>query len=209
MATVILVHGIGIWGLEMFLLRCRLRNYGYRIRQFSYSAWGVSLDRNAAYLQEFLEDEKADTIHFVGHSLGGLLIYQLFRDYPHQHPGKIVTLGTPHQGSSIAYRLSRKSWGKFILGRSIMTGLFDRISPPPNREVGIIAGSLDIGTGWLLRVPSPNDSLIAVEETRCVGVSEHITLPVSHTGLLVVPRVAKQVSTFLKTGHFLLPAISN
>jgi hypothetical protein len=69
--------------------------------------------------------------------------------------------------------------------------------------VGIIAGSLDIGTGWLLRVPHPNDSLISVEETRCPGVNQHIVLPVSHTGLLVAPSVAKQVSTFLKTGHFM------
>lgn len=203
MANVVLVHGVGLRGAEILPLRCRLQKYGYQTRQFSYSAWGVSLDKNAAYLHKFLEGEKAETIHLVGHSLGGLLIYQLFRDYPQQHPGRVVTLGTPHQGSKIAYRLSRQSWGNFILGRSIMTGLFAPIPPPPNRDVGIIAGSLDIGTGWLLRVPAPNDSLIAVEETRCAGVYKHIILPVSHTGLLVAPRVAKQVSNFLKTGHFL------
>lgn len=203
MPTVVLVHGVGLRGAEILPLRCRLRKCGYRTRQFSYSARGVSLSQNATYLQNFLEAEKAHTIHFVGHSLGGLLIYQLFRDYVQQRPGRIVTLGTPHNGSCIAYRFSRKFWGKFLLGRSVVTGLCDTISPPPNRDVGIIAGSLDIGTGWLLRLPHPNDSLISVEETRCPGVTQHIVLPVSHTGLLVAPSVAKQVSTFLKTGHFM------
>ncbi|MEY3866686.1 MAG: hypothetical protein RLZZ338_577 [Cyanobacteriota bacterium] len=203
MSAVILVHGVGLWGAEMLPLGCRLRKSGYQTRQFYYSTRRVSLEQNATYLQKFLEAEEADIIHFVGHSLGGLLIYKLFQDYPQQRRGKIVTLGTPHNGSSLAYRLSRQYGGKFLLGRSVMTGLFDTISPPPNRDVGIIAGSLDIGTGWLLRVPQPNDSLISVEETRADGVNQHLVLPVSHTGLLVAPTVAKQICTFLKTGHFL------
>lgn len=203
MATVVLVHGVGLRGAEVFILRCRLRKFGYRIRQFSYSAWRSSLFENATYLQKFVFSEKADIVHFVGHSLGGLLIYQLFRDYPQQRPGRIVTLGTPHNGSSVAHKLSRKSWGKFMLGRSVITALSqDILKPPLNREIGVIAGSLDIGTGWLLGLPRPNDSLIAVEETRCTGITEHIVLPVSHTGLLVAPSVARQVCGFLKIGHF-------
>ncbi len=203
METVILVNGVGLRGAEMLLLHCRLQKYGYRVKQFSHAAWGNSLKQNVTSLQKLLAEEKADTIHFVGHSLGGLLIYLLFDNFPQQRPGRIVTLGTPHQGSSFGCRLSRKSWGRFILGRSLMTGLFARILPPPNRDVGIVAGNLDMGTGWLLRLPRPNDSLIAVEETRCTGVAKHIILPVSHTGLLVAPIVAKQCSSFLKTGHFL------
>lgn len=139
----------------------------------------------------------------MGHSLGGLVIFQLFADYCEQRPGRIVTLGTPHNGSRVADKLKRTFLGKFLLGRTLMTGLGSGKSPPiPAKDVGVIAGSLDIGSGWLMGLYRPNDSLIAVDETQVAGIKDHIVLPVSHTGLLITKSVTRQTHAFLQTGRF-------
>lgn len=201
----VLVHGVGLRGAESFPLRCRLRKFGYRCQQFSYGAWRYSLPENVASLKKFLASLEADVIHLVGHSLGGLVIFQLFCDYYEQRIGRIVTLGTPHNGSKIAYKLRRYSWGKFLLGRTVMTGLvLGKILPiPPGKDIGVIAGSLDIGSGWLMRIPRPNDSLISVSETQVLDRKDRIVLPVSHTGLLIAKSVAIQIHAFLQTGYFI------
>lgn len=164
METVILVHGVGLWGWEMTLLKHRLQAGGFECQQFSYPVWRKSLSENAVSLQKFISPWQANKIHFVGHSLGGLLINQLFSDYPQPSAGRIVTLGTPYHGSPVANRLAQNWWGKFLLGECVRTALA-KLSPLPPTEVGIIAGKLDIGTGWLLGLRQPNDSLITVEET--------------------------------------------
>ena len=119
-------------------------------------------------------------------------------------PGRIVTLGTPHNKSRIAEKFRRKSWGKFLLGQTVITGLKpDRLPSIPDRELGVIAGNIDIGSGWILGLPRPNDSLIAVDETQSARVKEHIIVPVSHSGLLLAKSVAIQIHTFLQIGHFI------
>lgn len=202
METIILVHGVGLWGTEMFLLKYRLGKLGYNCQQFYYSTRYKTLAENATMLQNFLLSKSDDIIHFVGHSLGGLLISQLFQDYSQQVSGRIVVLGTPFRGSKIASRLNRKKWCKFLLGKSVMSGLSQRLLPPLDRDVGVIAGSLDIGTGWLFGISRPNDSLIAVKETYLPEIKEHIVLPVSHSGLLLFPKVSLLIHTFLQTGNF-------
>lgn len=202
METIILVHGVGLWGTEMFLLKYRLQKLGYQCQQFCYSTRLQTIAENAASLQNLLSSKSNDKIHFVGHSLGGLLISQLFQNYPQQASGRIVVLGTPFRGSEIARRLSRRKWGKFLLGKSVMSGLSQRLLPPVDRDVGVIAGSLDIGSGWLLGISRPNDSLIAVKETYLPEIKQHIVLPVSHSGLLLSAKVSLLIHTFLQTGNF-------
>jgi pimeloyl-ACP methyl ester carboxylesterase len=94
-------------GLDMFLLRSRLQDAGYDVYQFSYPSLKQSPRENAADLQEFLQNVPGETVHFVCHSLGGLVIRHLLHDYPDLRPGRVVTLGTPHQPSSAALQLEK------------------------------------------------------------------------------------------------------
>ncbi len=202
METIILVHGVGLWGTEMFLLNYRLGKLGYNCQQFYYSTRYKNLAENAAMLQKFLLSKSDNTIHFVGHSLGGLLISQFFQDYPQKASGRIVLLATPLRDSEIARRLSKRKLGRFLLGKSVISGLSQRLLPPLDRDVGVIAGSLDIGTGLLLGISRPNDSLIAVKETYLPEIKEHIVLPFSHSWLLFSAKVSLFIHTFLQTGNF-------
>ncbi len=208
-AAVVLVHGLWMTGLEMALLRRRLRRCGFLPCQFSYPTVRAPVVENAARLHGFLRRVSAPVVHFVGHSLGGLVIRRLFHDHPPRRPGRIVTLGTPHRGSAVARRLARHGWGRRLLGGSFKGGLSGELPPwTGTRELGVIAGDRSLGVGLLFSrlVPAlarPNDGTVAVEETRMAGAADHVVLHASHMGLLVSAAAARQTCAFLRTGRFL------
>lgn len=192
-------------GLDMGLLRRRLNNAGFKPQQFSYHSMRSAPIENAMDLQNFSEKIDSPAIHYVCHSLGGLIIRHLFNEYPDRPPGRIVTLGTPHTGSSAARQLARYSPGRLILGRSTLQGLIGNVPPWRNsHELGVIAGTLQLGMGMFIPgIPRPNDGTVAVEETRLEGMTDHITLPVSHFGMLLSKTVAQQTINFLKHSAFI------
>lgn len=201
--VVVLVHGLWMTGVDMMLLRFRLRQQGFVVKQFSYRPVRCDLLQNAVRLNRFLLKIQADTIHLVGHSLGGLLIRSLLYNFPHQRSGRVVTLGTPHQGSHVARFFSHHNPLKHLLGKSIPALAGGVPSWNGERELGSVAGSLAVGVGRVLRdLPVPNDGTVAVHETELDLMSDHLTLPVSHMGMLVSARVAAQTGYFLHHGHF-------
>ncbi|HEY7840488.1 MAG TPA: alpha/beta hydrolase, partial [Gammaproteobacteria bacterium] len=86
METVVLVHGLWVNGTDMTVLRRRLAQAGYDPRQFSYPSVSEPPAANAMALQAFVRELDAERVHFVGHSLGGIVLRHLFHDYPEQRP---------------------------------------------------------------------------------------------------------------------------
>ncbi|HLQ27281.1 MAG TPA: alpha/beta fold hydrolase [Acidiferrobacterales bacterium] len=204
--TVVLIHGLWFSGWSMAVLKRRLQRQGFDARIFSYKSVTRDLRQNAAGLQQYLALLPAARIHFVGHSLGGLVIRALFHFYPRQPPGRIVTLGTPHRGNQVAAKLSRYAWLRPIIGygmQALLAGELEIWHPPP-REIGVIAGNLSLGAGRLVvpHLSRPNDGTVKVAETHLPGAADHITLKVSHFGMLFSPQVARQTAHFLRSGRF-------
>ena len=201
--SVVLVHGLWMKGPDMALLRQRLRQAGYRVYQFSYRSIACDSDENARRLNAFMSRVEGTTIHFVAHSLGGLVVRRLFHDFPEQRPGRIVTLGTPHCGSYVADRLAAGALSRRLLGRSLSV-LTGQLSPwRGERELGSIAGTLPVGAGMLFRkMPRPNDGTVTVDSTRLLKMSDHVTVKTSHMGLLFSRKVSQQVIAFLSRGRF-------
>lgn len=202
--TVVLVHGLWMNGLDMSLLAARTRRKGYKTAQFSYNSVGKSPRENAGLLQQYIQELESPVIHFIGHSLGGLVIRHLFHDYPAQRPGRVVTLGTPHKGSYSASRLEHQIVGRWMLGNSVDSGLLGDVPAwDGSRDLGSIAGNLRFGLGIIIPgVPVPNDGTVAVEETRLDNMSDHITVSASHFGLLLSSRAASLSLEFLREGDF-------
>ena len=203
--AVILVHGLFRNGWEMALLRLRLAAVGYRMVQFTYPTVRLSPEKNAKDLQAFIDRRvETETLHFVAHSLGGLVIRYLFHDFPKQRPGRIVTMGTPHQGSSVAAGLAHTLSGRLLLGESFEHGLSGDVPPwTKGHEIGVIAGSAGIGMGLLVtHLSRPNDGTVAVVETYLPNATDHITIPVSHVGMLLSDEVIYQTRCFLRRGSF-------
>jgi pimeloyl-ACP methyl ester carboxylesterase len=200
---VLLIHGMYMHGLCMQLLARRLRRIGYQAVLFSYPSLSASIPDNARFLQNFIQSFDTPVVHFVAHSLGGLVVRHLVVEALHLPFGRTVTLGTPHQGSHIAREI-HVSRLKFILGRSVTQGLLGDAPPwPANLELGSIAGTLNVGIGRYINTNLvAADGTVAVAETFLQGMTDHICLPVSHTGLLISPTVAVQVAAFLAAGRF-------
>ncbi len=201
--AVVLVHGLWVNGMDMSLLRYRLGK-DYDTFQFSYSSVSHTPAENAQLLNRFIAGIDNKVIHFVGHSLGGLVIRHLFHLFPQQAPGRIATLGTPHNQSHAAKQLSRCSLSRMLLGCSIEDGLLGTVPDwIGERELGSIAGTLRFGMGIIIPgLARPNDGTVSVEETKLKGMRDHLTLPVSHFGLVVSVRVYEAVLCFLRAGKF-------
>lgn len=200
-----LVHGLWMVGVDMTLLRRRIRQAGFKVYQFSCSTIRNTPAENAQSLQQYLQQQVAgDVVHFVAHSLGGLVLRHLFRQFPEQRPGCVVTLGTPHSGSQVARQLVRYAWGRSILGKSVEQGLIGEVPEWHTKNpLGVIAGNHAFGAGRLIcRFEGENDGTIAVAETRLAGMADHIVLPASHTGLIYNKAVASQACLFIKQGYF-------
>jgi pimeloyl-ACP methyl ester carboxylesterase len=205
---VVYVHGLWMPGGESLLLAQRLlREFSFQVHALPYSAGTWSMEEITAHLQTFVRSLEVSAVHFVGHSLGGLVIYRFFERYPDQPPGRVVFLGTPCLESRAAVAAARSRLVSALMGPSVA----DELLRPRERRwtferpLGIIAGTQALGLGqFLAGFDEECDGTVGVSETRLPGATDHIVLPVSHMGMLVSPRVARETGLFLTNGRFSL-----
>jgi pimeloyl-ACP methyl ester carboxylesterase len=202
MGSVILVHGLWMPGLAMSPLAGRLTRAGYRCRLFDYAGRERPLAANAERLAQFARE--VGPAHFVGHSLGGLVVMEALNSDRDLAVGRVALLGTPARGCLAARRLASYGFGRWMLGESEAlwregrAARWDRAEP-----LGIIAGAYPFGLGRTLgRLPGANDGVVCVDEARIEGAAAFTVLPVSHSGMLISARVARSLLTFLETGGF-------
>jgi pimeloyl-ACP methyl ester carboxylesterase len=205
---VVYVHGLWLTGLEGTFLRRRLGgDLGAETYVFTYPSVKSSISENAVSFAGFLRALKCDTLHLVGHSLGGLLILKLFESGAGAGlpTGRVVLLGSPLNGSRAALNLARVPFGKALLGCGVQEELLVARTRrwDGQRELGVIAGNLSLGLGRLMGAGgAPSDGTIFVEETRLAGATQHLVMRVSHSGLPFSRGVARQTAAFLRSGKF-------
>jgi len=203
-AAVVLLHGLWMNGFIMQYLARKLAAAGYRPYTISYPSMRGPMEEHVALVAKRVAAIDARCVHLVGHSLGGLLALHYLRGEPDRRAGRAVLLGAPVGGSQAALQFSRSAPGRLLLGRSLplWRGPFDS-ALDSRREIGAIAGTRPLGLARaLVRLSGPNDGVVTVQETRTPGLADHLSLPVSHTGMLISNRVARQVAAFLERGRF-------
>lgn len=190
---VLLVHGMGRTPVSMFLLGRRLEAAGYRVSSFGYlSTTGTVADLGAALARRVRAIAgEAPRVHFVGHSLGNIIVrWMLAHDRP-ARAGRVVMLAPPNQGAAAADRWSRwVGWAMPVihdLGTRPQTPA--RTLPlPADVDVGIIAG---------LR-----DAKVHVHETHLDGARDHAVVPSYHTFIMNRADVHQLICGFLRDGRF-------
>lgn len=188
---VVLVHGMGRSPLSMGALDVSLRRAGYRVLNVGYDSQRPSVAeigaQVSAEIEGALDDEPAPRVHYVGHSLGTVVVRQVFHDGAPGTPGRAVFLAPPNQGSSSADQWAR--WIGWALPpiRELQTtgGTATELGPPVGLEVAVIAGD--------------RDGKVSVSET-CLEGADHAVIPSGHTVIMMRPRVLRMVKGFLATG---------
>ena len=199
---VILLHGLWMRGFTLAALRGRLQRAGFAVDLFDYASVfrdpEISIERLTARVQA-----APGPVHFVGHSLGGLIALQTLQRAPQLTQGRVVCLGVPLRGSAAARGVARLPGGSLIIGKSleILRNGIERWEG--QQAVGAIAGRLPIGFGVAMRaLSSPHDGTVSVAETELPGLTDHIVVPATHTGLLFSQQAADQTITFLRGARF-------
>jgi len=204
---VILVHGLWMRAFTLAALRRRLEREGYEVHFFDYASvlreHDASVDELAGFARSIQAQAAPRKIHFVCHSLGGLMTLRALRKLPDLVTGAVVCLGSPLRGSAIARSIASLPGGSFFIGKNLdvlLEGL-DRWNG--KRAVGAIAGRLPFGLGLVFgALPMPHDGTVSVEETQLPGLADHIVVPATHTGLLFSDEAAAQTVSFLRNKRF-------
>jgi len=199
---VILAHGLWVPGAVMHPLAWRLAQSGFRCRTFAYMGAARPLEAHADRLARLARS--VGPAHYVGHSLGGLVILEALQGHPDLAAGRVVLLGTPARGCAAGRRLAGHPAGRWFLGRSEELWREGRAARWARPELlGVVAGSLPIGLGRLLgRLHGVNDGVVGLDETEVEGMAERVVLPVGHSAMLISARVADNVARFLADGRF-------
>lgn len=206
---VVLLHGFGRQGNAMFLLQKRIRDAGYKAHSIEYASLqdppDVILEKVGAQIALCCNDDR-HRVHFVGHSLGGLIIRAYLDQRPLNNLGRVVLLGTPNQGSELV-DIYGDSWLIKVLGptaRVLGTDVdsFPSRIGPPYYPLGIIAGTA--GTNPLTedKLPGPDDGLVSVKSTKIDGMTDFLTVDTSHSLMRYNETVARETIHFLKKGRF-------
>lgn len=148
-----------------------------------------------------------EKVHFVTHSLGGILVRSYLSDRKIDQLGRVVMLGPPNNGSEIVNKLGETKIFSSLSGpalQALKTGPDGTTStlPPANFTVGVIAGKRSVNPVGSLLLEGPDDGAVTVESTKVKGMADHIVMPVTHTFMMRNPRVIKQTIHFVKTGAF-------
>lgn len=202
MLPVILAHGLWVPGVVMQPLAARLARAGYRCHSFAYMGRAQPVAAHAERLACLAR--AVGRAHFVGHSLGGLVMLEALQSDRALEAGRVVLLGTPARGCLAGRRLERHALGRWLLGRSDRLWREGREARWTRPEaLGVVAGTVPLGLGRLFgRLPGRNDGVVTLEETTVAGMSERVALPVGHSQMLFSSRVASQVEGFLRDGRF-------
>jgi pimeloyl-ACP methyl ester carboxylesterase len=207
---VVLVHGLWLGRSSLAPWRWQFERRGLEAIAFGYPSRASFAD-NAKRLYAFIATLPAQEVHCMGHSLGGLLILELLRQGAENGNGAVrkiaraVLAGAPVAGSMGASRFAKSRLGHWMVGGAISA--LETRAPPAciatHAEIGVIAGTGGRGLGRISgKLPAPNDGAITVAETTLAGARDAITLPVSHSAMLLSSAVVAQACSFFATGRF-------
>lgn len=208
---VVLLHGLCRTSRSMEPMRRGLEQAGYRVRNIDYDSRAGKVetisDRVIGAVMEECRRDGARKIHFVAHSLGGILVRSYFSRHDASLVGRVVMLGPPNQGSEIVDRLG--SWRLFLLingpaGCQLGTkeGAIPGQLGAPNFEAGVIAGNRSINWINSVLIPGPDDGKVSVERTRLDGMTDHLVVRAAHPWLMRKREVIEQTIYFLRHGSF-------
>ena len=205
---IVLLHGLGRNTTSMWLLASRLDDAGYYVQRVGYSSLHQKPDEILKDISSQINkccQKHTQSVHFVGHSLGGLMVRSYLQSNKVDKLGRVVLLGTPNKGTEAADHFSN-SWLMDLLGPTAKAlGTDDNSFPnslkAPYYPVGIIAGERESELNDPV-IPGKDDGLVSVESTKIDGMTDFIIIETGHSMMRYDREVADQTIEFIKNGAF-------
>lgn len=207
--NVILLHGLARTDKSMARLQRALEKEGYCVVNSDYDSRGGDIETLAVKAIEpaLAACRPAQPVHFVTHSLGGILVRQYLANHQIDNLGRVVMLGPPNKGSEVVDTLADFPGFHFINGDAVLE-LGTGEASVPNQlgkadfDLGIIAGTRSVNLILSTMIQGVNDGKVSVESTRLEGMKDHIEMGATHPFMMNNNAVIEQVLHYLETGRF-------
>lgn len=206
----ILLHGLGSGPAQLALLGWRLRFAGYRVVSPRYPSTREPIESLVGRLDRLVRSLECGTganLHFVTHSLGGIVVRAYLEERDDPFTGRVVMLAPPNRGSELVDAFRKSPLLTRVLGpvgarlgtdpESIPSRL-----PPAHFDVGIITGTRSVNPVGSLLIPGSHDGSVSVERAKLEGAGAFKVIDGSHTFLMNRRDVARDVVRFLSVGRF-------
>lgn len=208
---VVLLHGLGRSSLSMKRIEFFLTEKGYHVINRTYPSTQRSVeDLSEGYLADLMRSAvptSATRVHFVTHSLGGIVLREYLSTHHPGNLGRVVMLAPPNHGSVLADHYKTLAFARKLLGPSLLE-LGTASADLPNRlgpadfDCGIITGDRSANPYLGRLLTGPNDGKVSVESARLEGMKDFLVVHSTHTWIMRRDRTLRETLAFLQSGRF-------
>jgi pimeloyl-ACP methyl ester carboxylesterase len=209
---VILLHGLARSSLSMERMKWFLEDDGYQVANIDYPSRDFEIAELATLavedgLNQCADVDSVDRVHFVTHSLGGILVRYYYSEHDAGSVGRVVMLGPPNQGSAAADEMHDWPGFEWLNGPAgYQLGKGENSVPlqlgSPDFEFAVIAGNESIDPVTSAVLEDPDDGRVSVSDTYLDGMQDFRLVGTSHAFMMQNSDVFELVKSFLQTGSF-------
>lgn len=208
---IILLHGLARTHRCMNKAAGIFSSYGYHVINISYPSRRKTIEQlaiNAIYPAIIEAEQKhCRRIHFLTHSMGGILLRYYLSEKTIENLGRTIMLAPPNKGSEIVDKIGH--WRLFYLcnGPAGLQLGTDQDSIPRklgklNFETGIITGNKSWNPLLSGLISDANDGKVSVNSAQLEGMKDFLLLPYSHSFIMQHKSVIEQALYFIQQGCF-------
>ena len=209
---VVLLHGLARTSTSMNKMQRELEGAGFVTANIDYPSREYTVEKLTDIavnegLEACRDTEGIERIHFVTHSLGGILVRQYLSTNEIAELGRVVMMGPPNQGSAAVDELIDVpgfDWLNGPAGRQLGKG--EESVPlklgPADFELGVIAGNRTIDPVTSAVLENPDDGRVSVDDTRLDGMADFVVVEHSHAFMMRMRRPIELTIEFLRSGQF-------